>query len=91
MKFFNLERKEYKKYVKKFRNTYVGGRLYNIFEFFFLFAMLNLVETFVLEVVLQKETDVFSTIVFWIMCISMLISYYTYFKYLKEYIEKDEK
>lgn len=91
MKFLNLEKKEYKNYAKKFRNTYVGGRLYNIFRFFLEFAALNIICSFILEVFLEKETSVYGTIIFWIMCVGALISYYTYFRYLKEYVEKQEK
>lgn len=91
MKFFNLEREEYKKYVKQFRNTFVGGRLFIIFRFILEFIAISLAAEFIVEVVLEKETYVYDTIILWIMGIVALISYYQYFKYLKEYIEKVEK
>lgn len=91
MKFFDLTKKEYKKYTKMFKKTYVGEKLFSIFETFFAFAMLNLGASLIFEVFLEKEPSRFGTIIFWTMCISMLVSYYNYFKYLKEFIEKNDK
>ena len=91
MKFLNLNKKEYKRYAKMFRKTYIGKKLFSIFVTFLAFIMINLSVDFIFDVILEKETSAFSTIILWSMCISLLISYYTYFKYLKEYIEKNDK
>ncbi len=87
MDIYKLERKEFKDYSKKFRNTFIGGRLYLIFDcmtalfFFSLFFGASEIFEFVN---VDFSTDlVISTF----LCLT-LISYYVYFKYLKEYIEK---
>lgn len=93
MKFYKIERNEYKKYNKQFRNTFVGGRLYLIFDAFKSCIIINLIYSFIYEVVLEKDS-LNSIIILWMAIVCALISYALYYKNLKEFIQlklKEEK
>ena len=88
MDIYKLERKEFKDYSKKFRNTFIGGRLYLIFDcmlgLFYLSLFSEICEMFgFINTDFSTDLDIFIFLLF------TLISYYMYFKYLKEYIEKE--
>ena len=93
MNIFKLDRKQYKKLAKDFRNTYVGGRLFLIFDsllcLYILGNVLEILTQFTEEkdILLGPITDINLGLLF----IGVLISYYVYFRYLKEYIEKNGK
>ena len=90
MKFFKLERKEFKAYSKRFRNTFIGGRLYLIFDFMCSFLVVGILEILFIEFGLFNDNSV-TNIELTPVLICTLISYYVYFKYLKEYIENSKK
>lgn len=81
--FFELSRKEYKKLSHEFRNTFIGGRQYLIFDIFCSFTILGIILTFIYEVILDKPVTSGNVL----LLIATLISYDRYFRYLKEYSE----
>lgn len=87
--FFELSRKEYKKVSHEFRNTFIGGRLYLIFDIFRSLTMLGIIFSFIYEVILDKPAT--SGNILWLLCIATLISYDRYFRYLKEYSENKKE
>lgn len=89
MKIFSLEKKEYKKYAKEFRNTYAGGGLYLIFDFFSCFALINFIWCGIGDMFFEDSKNIISGdfVCFGLYLICALISYYVYFKYLAKYIE----
>ena len=101
MNLFKLERKEYKKISKEFRNTYVGGKLYTIFDSFSGFAIFLFIAKNIYDIFFQTEElstneirtileSIDSLLLFSILVICAVISYYVYFKYLTKYIENKE-
>ena len=87
MNIYKLEKKDFINYSKKFKKTFIGRRLYStficmvvLFYFYLFFGVLS-------KSGLNISTDL---IISTFLCLT-LISYYVYFKYLKEYIEKDKK
>lgn len=96
MKFFNLTRKEYKKYTEQFKETYIGGRLYLMFSVILgllLFNILCEIATFFTNGETFKYTIIYNLLDInsALILIGTIIVYFTYFKYLKEYIENSVK
>lgn len=99
MNFLKIEREQFKNYSKEFRNTYIGGKLYIIFDWFrglFAIGILFELGVGIYDGITGKEIEEtsFATggdIASALFLICAVISYYKYFKYLKEYIENTKK